>query len=272
MNGQRQVKLGRANSGERRCRGIITAMVILLLAWQVVPVLAEGLEVQTALELVLRGEGQVAVQRLAQDAAARGGWGPAPGDVVVYDPAMAWNIRGAVVAVDDLPADCANPQLSRHLAECEGNLSPEQEPLVRFGQATFSTRQADGTWAARAHFDDILAVYVEEVGHSWQEYQYETEGRGRGPRTLRTSWEAGQMWSAGREYQVKHYVLSLDGTWLDLSAQERAEFRSAICAPDGYANPLNHRVPAYSAPPGWPNPSGWPTENPAPEALAAFCS
>ena len=125
----------------------------------------------------------------------------------------------------------------------------------------------DGTYDAR-DVDDILSVYIEEVGHSWQEYCYETEGQCRGERTRQTSWGEGQMRVAGWEYQVKMYLLSLDGDLLDLSEAERVELVAAIC--EGYANP-RFSVVTSSPPPGWVNPEGWPTSPPTSEEIDALC-
>jgi hypothetical protein len=131
---------------------------------------------------------------------------------------------------------------------------------------------ADGSSAPRPAFDDLLAIYLEEVGHSWQEYLHETDGLGRGARTRQTSWEDGLYRLNGWEYQVKRYILSLDGNLLALSQEERERLYADMCAGDGYANPLGRSVSAYGAPSGWPNPQGWPTAAPTLEAFQAFCT
>ena len=82
-------------------------------------------------------------------------------------------------------------------------------------------------------------------------------------------WRDGKRLVTGWEYQVKRYILSLDGSWLSLSAAERQELKSSVC--DGYANPRYRPVPEYSAPPLWPNPAGWPTTAPTASELRAFC-
>ncbi|MBN1966098.1 MAG: hypothetical protein JW910_15720, partial [Anaerolineae bacterium] len=121
-------------------------------------------------------------------------------------------------------------------------------------------------------FDDVLSTYIEEVGHSWQEYLYETDGLGSGPRTRPTGYYEAMHFAPGSEYQVKLYILNLDGTVLHLSAEERARFVDAICEADGYANPVGREVPAYGAPTGWPNPEGWPTVAPTEAEHAALCT
>ena len=140
---------------------------------------------------------------------------------------------------------------------------------MRFGRYTFDNSTASDTFEARP-LDDVLSVYIEEVGHSWQEYCYETEGQCAGERSIQTTWGAGKQRASGWEYQVKMYILSLDGTWLALSDAERAELTTAIC--DGYANPRYGVFPERPAPPGWPNPQGWPTTAPTVEALHMFCN
>src|SRR5690606_39726065 len=62
----------------------------------------------------------------------------------------------------------------------------EEERHVRFGRALFMNDCGTNAPVPRASVDDVLATYIEEMGHSWQEYYYETEGRGEGPRTRQT--------------------------------------------------------------------------------------
>jgi hypothetical protein len=220
-------------------------------------------------ELVANGQGNEALQQLAALADARGGWGPAPGDEVTFAPTMRLAVA-STEAIDAPPEDCAVPDPSvPPSSDCKRDYQRDQN-LVRFGPATFETTQRDGTVAPRATADDILSVYIEEVGHSWQEYCYETEGRCQGERTRITTWIEGKQRAAGWEYQMKMYILSLDGTWLELSNGERAALTTAICS--GYANPRYTGVSPYGPPPGWPNVAGWPTTAPSVEAFQQFCS
>lgn len=222
-----------------------------------------------------QGNGALAVQLTVAEAARRGGWTAAPGDSVVYDATLALPVRGSVQIVDVPPAECGDPRLRRLTASCEQALAHEQN-LVRFGRMTFSDLDRDRNLVPRTLPDDILATYIEEVGHSWQEYLYETGGRATGTRTRPITWDDSLYFTPGWEYQIKRYILSLDGAWLVLSAEYRAELTQAICniagkANTGYANPTGHAVLSYDAPPGWPNPAGWPLAAPSADELAAFC-
>lgn len=238
---------------------------------------AAGLDVDinTLYEWTLNNDGEAAVQQLAAIATARGGWGPAPGDIVAYDPEMPHSIRASVRVADLPPDECTDPMMRRHAGDvCKLDFTAQQD-LVRYGYTTFVKELDDGRTVARLSVDDLLSVYIEEVGHSWQEYLYETEGRGSGERTRLTSAAASSYWAAGSEYQVKMYILSLDGTWLMLSDTERDEVKTAICADDGYANPMLNpyadTVPDYGPPPDWPNPQGWPTNAPTVDEFQEFC-
>jgi hypothetical protein len=102
---------------------------------------------------------------------------------------------------------------------------------VRFGFFTFANEKVNGVTVPRP-VDDMLSVYIEEVGHSWQEYLFETEGRGSGERTRLISAFESQYWGPGWEYQVKRYILSLNSTWLSLSRAERREIKASICKKD----------------------------------------
>jgi hypothetical protein len=251
---------------------LVTMMVLFAISLgiyrNVSSVFAAGPDVASLVAMVHNGEGESALQLVVETAATLGNWGPAPGDTVVYDRFMSRNVRGAVQDYDDLP-DCSNPKISPDEQACIAQFQA-LEQQVRFGPSLFSTPQDDGSAAPRPTFDDLLSTYIEEVGHSWQEYLYETDGRGNGARTRLTSQAESEHWGPGREYQIKMYILSLDGTLLTLSDQQRANLRGQIC--DGYANPVGHDVPAYAAPAGWPNPDGWPTVTPTQEALQAFCA
>ena len=235
-------------------------------------VTAAGDEVQSVFEMVQQGDGQAAVALVAEIALARGGWGPAPGDTVTFDANLAWNIRGEVMVRDQVPSECAYPKLARTMGDvCTTDLESKQA-LVRFGATMFSEPQPDGSAQPRATFDDVLSTYIEEVGHSWQEYLYETEGMGSGERTRLTGWDDTRALGAGWEYQIKAYILSLDGTLLALSEAERGWLLSSICDADGYANPLGHEVMPYGAPANWPNPEGWPVTEPTLEEWQALCA
>jgi hypothetical protein len=219
-------------------------------------------------DLAASGNGEMAVQQLAALAAARGGWGPAPGDEVVYDALLKPSQRAAT-KVADYADDCEETKYDRPGPGCHTDFQSQQS-LVRFGFFTFADETADGASVPRS-VDDVLSVYIEEVGHSWQEYLFETEGRGTGERTRLTTAFESKYWAAGWEYQVKRYILSLDGSWLSLSDAERDDLKTSICTANGYANPTRHFVPAYGPPPGWPNPAGWPTVVPTREEFQAFC-
>lgn len=251
----------------------LLALTLTLNAGQ--PVLAVGpdsshlLTPDALYDLVLQGQGAVAVARLATLALDLGGWQPAPGDELVFDPGLARNVRGSVQTVDLPPFECLDAKLAQFASGCNNDLVSKQH-LVRLGRAAFVAAGEDGRETPRHNVDDMLAVLIEEAGHSWQEYLFETEGQGDA-RIRQTSYENWLYWSPGWEYQVKMYILNLDGTLLQLSAEERAEFVGAICRADGYANLLGHHVPAYGAPAGWPNPAGWPTADPSPVEHATFC-
>ena len=220
-------------------------------------------------ELVSNDQGDGAVGQLAALAVARGGWGPAPDDEVVYDAHLRSSQR-ASTQVSDYADDCEQSKFDRPGPGCFTDFTTQQF-LVRFGFFTFADETDDGATVPRA-LDDMLSIYIEEVGHSWQEYLFETEGRGSGERVRLISAFESKYWAAGWEYQVRRYLLSLDGTWLTLSDAERHEIWTAMCTKKGYANPTNHVVPTYGPPPGWPNPAGWPTIAPTPNELGVLCT
>ncbi len=217
--------------------------------------------------LLESGQGEQAVQDLARIAQDLGGWGPAPGDIVVFDPFLPDCKRASTVAIDLPPSDCESPDLVDRMHRDCGRDYERQQNLVRFGAYAFADQIDAGSYIARP-LDDILSVFIEEAGHSWQEYCHETEGRCEGERTQLTTWGEGDLRASGWEYQVKMYILSLDGDLLTLSEVERAELVSAIC--EGYANP-SFSVVTTNPPPGWANPEGWPTVAPTPEELGEFC-
>jgi hypothetical protein len=221
-------------------------------------------------DMMQQSQGEAALSLVAEHAAQFGGWGPAPGDRLVYDATLAISTRAAVIAVDTTPAECAMQKPGMQSDHCRRDFKIAQN-LVRFGPTAFANKDEAGNLVPRPELDDLLSTYIEEVGHSWQEYLFETEGRGEGERTRVTSWEDGLYWSHGWEYQVKMYVLSLDGGLLHLSDQERTVLTSSICRADGYANPIGRHVPPFAAPAGWPHPEGWPVAVPTPEAFQTFC-
>lgn len=228
---------------------------------------AAGPEMEQIRVMVENKDEQYALDLIMQTAKEIGGWEPAPGDNVVFDSYMSRNIRGSVLDYDE-PAHCSDVRVSPDPQACIDDFQ-RVETQVRFGPSLFSTPQPDGNATLRPEFSDLLSTYIEEVGHSWQEYLYETKGTGNGPRQHTTKAES-EHWAAGREYQIKRYILSLDGTLLTLSDQQRSNLMTQIC--EGYANPVGHEVPAYSSPPGWANPEGWPVSQPTSEELATFCA
>jgi hypothetical protein len=232
------------------------------------PALAAGPEVAVLQQMANDGHGQDALQQVIDAATARGGWAPAPGDQVVYDRFMSRDVRGSVLDYDELP-DCANPRFGADEQACIAQFQT-LERQVRFGPSLFSTPQDDGSAMPRPAFDDVLSTYIEEAGHSWQEYQYETEERGSGARLRATTLAESERWAPGREYQIKRYILSLDGDLLALSDQQRDALRGSICG--GYADPTGRDMPAYGPPDGWPHPQNWPVTAPAPAELDAFCA
>jgi hypothetical protein len=232
---------------------------------------AAGPSMTDVVQLVQNGQSSLALQLVVDAALQMGGWGPAPGDNVVYDPSLAWTVRAEVMVRDAPPGECAMAKVARLTEECGLDLVSQQN-LVRFGPSMFLNPQPEGDALPRPAFDDLLSTYIEEVGHSWQEYFFETDGLGSGPRTHMTGWEEASQWSYGWEYQVKVYVLYLDGKLLSLSDAERDALTGNICKDEGYANPLGHHVPSDGPPPGWPYPEGWPVSDPTPDELQAFCS
>lgn len=251
---------------------ITAALFIISLALEYAmphPATAAGPDMSIIVEMVNSHHEMSALEIVVTTAADLGGWGPAPGDQVVYDEAMPWWVRGEVLTADLPPAECAIPRFS-HSDHCL-MASPAHEHQIRFGQALFFDTQEDGTASPRPLFDDVLSTYIEEVGHSWQEYLYETGGLGSGPRIILTTWEEAFRWRPGREYQIKRYILNLDESLIVLSEGERDRLLACICDPDGYANPLGHDVPPYGSPPGWPQPDRWLVTTPSQDDLQAFC-
>lgn len=253
-------------------KAIIISLVIIL-AGQQLKAMAIGpnlkdVDVAHLVEMVEQGNGQAAVMQVSEIAFTLGHFTPAPNDTIVFDALMPLKYRGAVIDPDELPAACTSDNAKMTFdAEACANEFWAKEPTVRFGRSFFTTRQDDGTVVIRSA-DDMLATFIEETGHSWQEYLYETEGRG-GQRTRLTTLAESERWAAGREYQVKRYILNLDGNLLNLSEQQRTNLKAQICG--DYANPIGAEVPAYGAPADWPNPAGWPTANPTLDELLDFC-
>ena len=231
--------------------------------------LAVDLDINQLITLSLQGEGQTAVNTVHNAASGLGNWGPAPGDSVVYDKFMMRHIRGAVIDFDDVPAQCYNDSVMVDTTSCEARFR-ELEAQVRFGPSFFSTPTEDGKLIRVA--DDVLATYIEEVGHSWQEYAFETYGSMSGPRQRQTALEEAAYWSKGREYQIKMYILDLDGEFLELSDEQREIMLAQICQGDGYANPLGAEVPNFGPPPNWVRTDTWVTSTPTLSDHMEFCA
>jgi hypothetical protein len=243
-------------------------MMFSLAVYQTTPALAAGPETTSLYDLVSNGQAEAALQQVVSYAQQVGGWMPAPGDELAFDPYLKRNVRGSSLDYDELP-NCADPLVATDEAACIAQFRA-LERQIRFGYSFFTTPGDDGTVTIRPALDDMISTYIEEVGHSWQEYQYETNGLGSGSRTRSTSKGESDRWAAGREYQIKRYILSLDGSLITLSGEQRENLRGQICL--GYANPIGHEVPAYGAPQGWPNTQGWPTSAPTPAEFDAFCA
>jgi hypothetical protein len=226
-------------------------------------------------ERMQAGQGAVVLRYVALVADRRWGWAPAPGDAIVYAPDLPPVLRAMRSMGDDPPLRCADPRLiypeGIDVATCIKQHHALERQL-RFGPSMFSDPLEGDQRGPRHALDDALATYIEEVGHSWQEYLYETEGLGEGPPTRSTSLEAERHWWQGMEYQVKRYILDLDGNLLSLSDEEHQELRAAICMDEGSANPMGHPVPPYGPPPGWPDPQGWPTSAPTAPELRVLCA
>jgi len=214
---------------------------------------------------------EAALQTVADTALALGHWAPASGDEIAFDAGMARNVRGAVLVPDTAPFECSDRKLSRGMDACQRDFTVGQN-LVRFGPSLFSTVMSDGSREARPVFDDLLSTYIEKTGHSWQEYLNETEGRSTGECVHPTTWEETVRYQHGWEYQVKAYILSLDGSLIRLSSEERHELYVVICDAKGYANPMGDAKPSYGPPADWPNPQGWPVSAPTADEFAAFCA
>ncbi len=229
------------------------------------------LDAQGLYEMAREGQSEGALRFVAAYADRVGRWGPAPGDTIIFDPYLPWRYRGANAVIDDPRAECHDQGLGGPHLDIGGCIAIHEtvENQVRFGRAMFATRAADGTSQPRPTFDDILATYIEEVGHSWQEYYYETEGLGAGERTRATSAAAAHQEMRGREYQIKTYILNLDGKLLWLSEQMRAVLLAEICRT--HAAPAGSIVPPFGPPPGWPVPEAWPTSAPPTGTVRAYC-
>lgn len=233
--------------------------------------LAEGEDPAALYQMVQNGQVEEAVQIVVAAGYERGGWGPAPGDVVVFDANLPPEIGGQVNIIDLPFLECIDAKPPWVPADCQRDFTYQQNQ-VRLGYGLFAPPHADGNPGPWSTFDDLLSVYIEEVGHSWQEYLYETGGLGSGPRTRQTRSEDGNYRFTGWEYQIKRYILSLDGSWLALSAEQHNRLRADMCTEGGYANPVGRRMDAYGPPSGWPNPAGWPTSVPTAGEWAAFCA
>lgn len=234
-----------------------------------IPAGRKDLDVVGLQAIVDDGHGQDALEKVARFAFAQGGWTPAPDDQLIFDPSMHPLIRGAVIDYDEIPDVCYASKLDVDAAACI-RIFRAKEQQVRFGPALFETDTPDGSDTRSP--DDVLATFIEESGHSWQEYAFETDGRMALNRTRSTTIKDALFWRPGREYQVKMYILNLDGQWLNLSSSLKATLYDQLCAADGYANPLGHAVPPYGPPPDWVNPDGWPTATPTDSQHFEFCT
>lgn len=230
---------------------------------------APHLDVEHLYTLAQNGEGQQVILEVAAVAQARGAWSAAPGDELVFDPYMPRRFRGAVIDFDEAPPACFDPRGAFDTQRCVDEFRAK-ETQVRFGLSLFSTPTDKGVVIRTP--DDVLATFIEETGHSWQEYAFETNGQMIGQRVRQTSLVEAQHWARGREYQVKMYLLSLDGEYLALSDNQRRMLLEQICKHDGYANPLGQAVPAYGSPHHWPHPEGWPVAAPTLDSHMAFCT
>ena len=229
----------------------------------------ESLDVTYLVDLTQQGSGQQAVETVSSVAVTAGNWGPAPGDQIVFDPYMRRAIRGAVLDYDEVPESCFDPRGAADPQMCV-NAFHSTEVAVRFGPSFFTTPTEEGHIIRTP--DDVMSTFIEESGHSWQEYAFETDGKMSGERIRETTIEDAHFWKKGREYQVKMYILNLDGEYLDLSDSQRTALLNAICGSDGYANPLGVEVPGYGPPPEWPAPDQWPTAAPRLSDHMDFCS
>ena len=259
---------------------VLTVLVLIFVSTQISPFYHSAsadsykladLNVANLYTMSQEGNGQLAVEQVANVAYDLGLWQPAPGDTVAYDYLMSAKFRGAMIDFDDVPAICRDKNQIPDPQACVESFRT-QETQVRFGRSFFSTPQADGTITLRIA-DDIIGTYIEEVGHSWQEYAFETDGRMSGERAHPTSLTDAEYWAAGREYQIKMYILGLDGEVLELSAEERTNLVTSVCdSGNTYAYPIGREVPSYSAPANWPHPEYWPTSTPTRSEHLEFCA
>ena len=252
---------------------LLIGLLFAISALSVGPLSTQNLDGLALHELVLSDQGDHALQLLSEEALARGGWAPALGDVVVFVPNMVEFLMARTVAIDIGPDNCDLPRtpLVRKLEppnpDCGRDFQAHQNE-IQFGPGSFLIEVGFDMVEPRP-LDDILSVYIEEVGHSWQEYCYETEGRCQGERTQMTTWGQGMQLASGWEYQVKMYILGLDGNLLHLSEDERIALRNQIC--DGYANPIYSKVLPYGPPDSWADPEAWPLAAPSLAEYATFC-
>lgn len=230
-----------------------------------------NLNVGDLYSMSVNGNGQFAVEQVAGVAYNLGYWQPAPGDTVAYDDYMNVYIRGAVVDYDEVPAICRDKNQIPDPVACVESFR-QQETQVRFGRSLFGTPHEDGTVSLRAA-DDIVSTYIEEVGHSWQEYAFETDGLMNGERLHTTTLAEAEYWKSGREYQIKMYLIGLDDNILELSEEERTNLVKSICIADyNYGYPIGHEVPSYGPPSDWPHPEFWPTSTPSEAVHMEFCA
>lgn len=221
--------------------------------------------------LANNGYGDAALQEVAQIARELGLGNGAPRDTLAYDRFLT-NARGSVLDPDEAEIMCRGNGLKAdvYMQECIPAFYIKEAQIV-FGPCLFLTCTGDNPEALR-DADDVLATFIEETAHSWQEYLYETDGIGDGERLHITTLDEATYWAPGKEYQAKRYILSLDGILIDLSPEQRSMLMQQICTNNGYANPIGHAVPSYAAPADWPHPEFWTVTMPTADEFSAFCA
>ncbi len=103
----------------QRVAFVICMTVLLAIIHAPQPISASEPDVLALYQLVQQGEGDAALALVTTVALERGGWGPAPGDIVVYDPQLPRYTRGKIKVVDQRPVECESPRLSRFMDNCD---------------------------------------------------------------------------------------------------------------------------------------------------------
>lgn len=237
---------------------------------------ADEPEIELLCAMIHDGQGQAALGMVAQQADLLGGWTPAPDNQIVYVDGMARGLRASVPIIDVPQAECGCPdalcrRLSDGLESCTIDFSDGQDE-IRFGRWFFENPTPGGGAEPRPGLDDLLATYIEEAAHSWQEYYFETGGTVQGARTHLTLYEEAYRYQRGWEYQAQAYVLNLERAGvLALSDFERGVLQGNICDPEGRAHPYSGAIMPYGPPPGWLLPEVWPLAAPTPDEWTALC-